>query len=95
MKIPAAPFVERGMSAKHPWDGKINDYAVVTGNGLTVDRFGEEAEARGFARRCGRPIAVVYGPGLRNRLAAVLDGEEMLLAEFDQRRAPLSEGGGS
>jgi len=83
------------MNANHPWDVKIDDYAVVTGSGLTVDRFGDEAVARGFARRCGRPIAVVYGPGLRNRIAAVLDFEEMTPAEFDRRRATPSEGGGS
>lgn len=80
------------MNAKHPWDDKIDDFAVVTRNGLRVSHFGSESEARAFALRCPR-LAVAYGPGLRNRLVCVLDGEAMTPAEFDRRRAGLAAEG--
>lgn len=73
----------------HPWDAAIADYCVVSSSGLKVDRFASEGAAREFAEKddsSGNYIHVVYGPGLRNRVAACMAGAWYSPDEFDAAR---------
>lgn len=73
----------------HPWDGTIDDFAVVSASGLKVRRFVTEEGANLFARSddlAGDSIHAVYGPGLRNRLAVRMEGRWYTPADFDKAR---------
>lgn len=78
----------------HPWDEAITDHAVVSASGTKVRRFADEVGARDFAEaddHKGDCIHVVYGPGLRNRLAVRMEGRWYTPADFDNARGMGTE----
>ncbi len=79
----------------HPYDHTITTFATVHASGLRFEAHDTEEAAWSLAlAQCstGDCIWAVYGPGLRNRLGAVMNGQRLTEAEFVRARG-LDRGG--